>query len=132
MLTASRGPSTRQCPPKPQALQGGLVHAGQFGKLKITIDYYIDALTVAMFAMVTLIASCIHFYAIGYMHEELHDVIDHEVTLSDGHHLHRRGRFHRFFQYLSLFCFSMLGIVVAGNMRWCSSSGNWSAFARTS
>ena len=41
---------------------------------------------------------------------------DHEVTLSDGHHLHRPGRFHRFFQYLSLFCFSMLGIVIAGNI----------------
>ncbi len=64
-----------------------------------------------MFAMVTLIATCIHFYAIGYMHDELHDVTDHEVTLADGHHLHRPGRFHRFFQYLSLFCFSMLGLV---------------------
>ena len=28
----------------------------------------------------------------------------------------RRGRFHRFFQYLSLFCFSMLGLVIAGNV----------------
>ena len=37
-------------------------------------------------------------------------------TLADGHHLHRPGRFHRFFQYLSLFCFSMLGIVIAGNI----------------
>src|SRR5436190_3951775 len=69
-----------------------------------------------MFAMVTLIASCIHVYSIGYMHDELHDVTDHEVTLTDGHHLHRRGRFHRFFQYLSLFCFSMLGLVIAGNI----------------
>ena len=78
---------------------------------RLTIGYYIDTLTVVMFCMVTLIASCIHFYAIGYMHDELHDVTDHEVTLADGHHLHRRGRFHRFFQYLSLFCFSMLGLV---------------------
>jgi NADH-quinone oxidoreductase subunit L len=38
------------------------------------------------------------------------------VTLEDGHHLHRRGRFHRFFQYLSLFSFSMLGICIAGNL----------------
>ena len=37
-------------------------------------------------------------------------------TLSNGEHLHRRGRFHRFFQYLSLFCFSMLGICIAGNL----------------
>jgi NADH-quinone oxidoreductase subunit L len=84
--------------------------------LRLTIGYYIDALTIAMFAMVTLIATCIHFYATGYMHDELHDVTDHEVTLSDGHHLHRRGRFFRFFQYLSLFCFSMLGLVIAGNI----------------
>ena len=89
---------------------------GQFGKLRIGISYYIDALTVVMFSMVTFIATCIHFYANGYMHDELHDVTDHEVTLSDGHHLHRPGRFHRFFQYLSLFCFSMLGIVIAGNI----------------
>jgi NADH:ubiquinone oxidoreductase subunit 5 (subunit L)/multisubunit Na+/H+ antiporter MnhA subunit len=89
---------------------------GQFGKLRVAIGYYIDSLTVTMFAMVTFIATCIHFYANGYMHDELHDITDHEVTLSDGHHLHRPGRFHRFFQYLSLFCFSMLGIVIAGNI----------------
>ncbi|MCC7084120.1 MAG: NADH-quinone oxidoreductase subunit L [Pirellulales bacterium] len=88
----------------------------EVGSLKLTIGYYIDALTVAMFAMVTLIASCIHIYAIGYMHDELHDVTDHEVALADGHHLHRPGRFPRFFQYLSLFCFSMLGLVISGNL----------------
>ncbi len=89
---------------------------GKFGSLRITIGYYIDSLTVMMFAMVTFIATCIHFYAIGYMHDELHDYVDHEVTLEDGQHLHRPGRFHRFFQYLSLFCFSMLGLVIAGNI----------------
>jgi NADH:ubiquinone oxidoreductase subunit 5 (subunit L)/multisubunit Na+/H+ antiporter MnhA subunit len=83
---------------------------------KITVGYYIDALTIAMFVVVTLIASCIHFYSMGYMHEELHDVTDHEVTLADGHHLHRPGRYYRFFQYMSLFCFSMLGLVIAGNI----------------
>ena len=101
---------------KPVAYTADWYTLGEFGSLKISISYYIDALTVAMFAMVTLIASCIHFYAIGYMHDELHDVTDHEVTLSDGHHLHRPGRFHRFFQYMSLFCFSMLGLVYAGNI----------------
>jgi NADH-quinone oxidoreductase subunit L len=98
------------------ALYGDSNARGVFGKLKITIGYYIDALTVTMFCMITLIASCIHFYAMGYMHEELHDVTDHEVTLSNGEHLHRKGRFYRFFQFLSLFCFSMLGIVIAGNI----------------
>lgn len=100
----------------PQAFTDNWYSLGQFGKLKMSVSYYIDSLTVLMFTMVTLIASLIHFYAYGYMHDELHDVEDHEVTLSDGHHLHRPGRFYRFFQYLSLFCFSMLGLVIAGNI----------------
>jgi len=86
------------------------------GALELSIGWYIDALTVLMFVVVTFIATCIHVYASGYMHDELHDVTDHEVTLADGHHLHRPGRFPRFFQALSLFCFSMLGIVIAGNL----------------
>ncbi len=98
------------------AVAGDWYTLGEFGQLRLTIGYYIDALTVCMFCMVTLIASCIHFYAMGYMHEELHDVTDHEVTLEDGSHLHRPGRYHRFFQYMSLFCFSMLGLVVSGNV----------------
>ncbi len=95
---------------------GNWYRLARFGHLTLDVGYYIDALTVAMFAMVTFIATCIHFYAIGYMHDELHDVTDQEVTLANGQHLHRQGRFHRFFQYLSLFCFSMLGLVVAGNI----------------
>jgi len=89
---------------------------GSFGSLKLTIGYYIDTLTVAMFCMVSLIATCVHFYAVGYMHDELHDFTDPEVTMSDGEKLKRPGRFYRFFQYLSLFCFSMFGIVIAGNV----------------
>ena len=89
---------------------------GQFGSLSLTISYYIDSLTIAMFCMVTLIASCIHVYSIGYMHEELHEVTDPLARLESGEPLRRRGRFYRFFQYLSLFCFSMLGLVIAGNL----------------
>ena len=95
---------------------GGPWVLGQFGSLRLSISYYIDALTVCMFCMVTFIATLIHIYAIGYMHEELHDVTDHEVTMTNGEHLHRPGRYPRFFQYLSLFCFSMLGLVIAGNI----------------
>jgi NADH:ubiquinone oxidoreductase subunit 5 (subunit L)/multisubunit Na+/H+ antiporter MnhA subunit len=100
----------------PTYIAGDWYALASFGNLKLTIGYYIDTLTLVMFSMVTLIASCIHIYALGYMHDELHDVVDHEVTLSDGQHLHRRGRFHRFFQYFSLFSFSMLGICIAGNL----------------
>ena len=86
------------------------------GRLRLSIGWYVDALTVLMFVVVTFIATCIHVYASGYMHDELHDVTDHEVRLAGGGHLHRPGRFPRFFQALSLFCFSMLGIVIAGNL----------------
>ncbi|RIK87287.1 MAG: NADH-quinone oxidoreductase subunit L [Planctomycetota bacterium] len=99
------------------AYYGDWYALGQWGKLKLTIGYYIDALTVTMFSMVSLIAACVHVYALGYMHDELHDpYVDHEVHVHDGGHLHRPGRFHRFFQYLSLFSFSMLGLVIAGNV----------------
>jgi NADH-quinone oxidoreductase subunit L len=87
-----------------------------FGALKLTIGYYIDALTLAMFCMVTLVASCIHVYSIGYMHGELSEVFDVLSPLADGQPVRRRGRFCRFFQCLSLFCFSMLGLVIAGNV----------------
>jgi len=86
------------------------------GPLRITISYYIDALTVLMFCMVTFIATCIHFYASGYMADELTAVNDKEVVLASGQTLHRPGRYPRFFQYLSLFCFSMLGLILAGNI----------------
>ena len=100
----------------PHYIAGDWYALSVFGDLKLSIGYYIDTLTLVMFCMVTLIASCIHIYAVGYMHDELHDVVDHEVTLSTGEHLHRRGRFHRFFQYFSLFSFSMLGICISGNL----------------
>ena len=100
----------------PVAYAGDWYTLYQGGGLRLSIGWYIDALTVAMFVVVTFIATCIHVYASGYMHDELHDVTDHEVHLSGGGHLHRPGRFPRFFQALSLFCFSMLGIVIAGNL----------------
>ena len=86
------------------------------GALRLSIGWYIDSITVLMFVVVTFIATCIHVYAAGYMHDELHDVTDSEVQLATGEPLHREGRFPRFFQALSLFCFSMLGIVIAGNL----------------
>lgn len=87
-----------------------------FGDLQISIDYYIDSLTLLMFCMVTLIATCIHVFAIGYMSDELtEDYVDHHVHTSGGH-FHRPGRYYRFFSYLSLFCFSMLGLLLAGNI----------------
>ncbi len=97
-------------------LAGDWYTLAEFGSLRITIGYYIDALTIGMFVMVTLIATCIHVYSFGYMHEELEDVTDRLASTASGKPLVRPGRFHRFYQYLSLFCFSMLGLVVAGNV----------------
>ncbi len=104
--------------PAPSAVYyaGDYYTLGVFGKLRLSIGYYIDSLTICMFCLVSLIASCIHFYSLGYMHEEQHEVTDHEVTVRDGSHLKRRGRCAVFFQYMSLFCFSMLGLVLSGNI----------------
>lgn len=103
--------------PLKTAFSGTYYLLGQFGKLRVSLDWYIDGLTVAMFAMVTLIATCIHIFAIGYMSDELTEHYeDHFVHTSAGGHFHRIGRFYRFFAFLSLFCFSMLGLVLAGNI----------------
>jgi len=95
---------------------GTIYTLAEFGSLRFAIDYYIDSLTLVMFTMVTLVASLIHIFAIGYMSDELtDDHEDHQVHTSHGH-LHRPGRFYRFFAFLSLFSFSMLGLVLAGNI----------------
>jgi NADH-quinone oxidoreductase subunit L len=60
------------------------------------LGIYVDALTVAMLTMVTLIATLVHLYSIGYMEGD--------------------SRYHWFFAYLSLFTFSMLGIVLANSI----------------
>src|SRR5262249_16166242 len=76
-----------------------------------------DHLAALMFAMVTFIATLIHIFSGGYMAEELHEhVTDHQVHGEHGEHYRRRGRFSRFFMYLSLFCFSMLNLVLADNL----------------
>ncbi len=98
-------------------LAGTIYTLAHFGRLEISIDYYVDSLTLVMFTMVTLVALCIHIFAVGYMADELtEDHVDHFVHTSDGGHLHRPGRFYLFFSYFSLFCFSMLGLVLSGNI----------------
>jgi NADH-quinone oxidoreductase subunit L len=83
---------------------------------RLTLGFAIDHLSGLMFLMVTFVATLIHIFSIGYMSEELQpEVADHEVHTADGH-LHRRGRFGRFFMFLSLFCFSMLNLILADNL----------------
>jgi NADH-quinone oxidoreductase subunit L len=82
----------------------------------LQLGFHIDSLSAVMFVMVTFIATLIHIFSIGYMSEELPETVeDHQVHTEDGH-LHRRGRFGRFFLFLSLFCFSMLNLILADNL----------------
>lgn len=100
----------------PKYFSGTYYALATFGKLKVVIDWHIDSLTLVMFAMVTLCASMIHIFALGYMADELtehHE--DHQVHTGHGH-FHRPGRYYKFFAYFSLFSFSMLGLVLAGNV----------------
>ncbi len=62
----------------------------------LDVGIYVDSLTIAMFAMVTLVSTLIFIFSIGYMRED--------------------KRFARFFTYLSLFGFSMLGLVLGGTI----------------
>ena len=64
--------------------------------LVIPIGIRIDGLSAIMFAMVTFIATLVHIYSMGYMHDD--------------------PRYPRFFAYLSLFCFSMLALLASANI----------------
>ncbi len=68
----------------------------QAGSLSISINPSWDPLAHLMILIVTCVGALIHVYSWGYMKEDP-----------------SRGRF---FAYLSLFMFSMLGIVLAGNL----------------
>jgi NADH-quinone oxidoreductase subunit L len=99
---------------KEKSMLSGVRDPGRAHELRV--GYYIDDLSAIMFLMVTLVATLIHLFSIGYMSEETAQVVeDHQVHTEQGH-LHRRGRFGRFFMYLSLFCFSMLNLVLADNL----------------
>jgi NADH-quinone oxidoreductase subunit L len=65
------------------------------GELKVDFGLHFDPLSLAMILIVTGVASLIHIYSIGYMHDD--------------------PGYSRFFASLSLFTFSMLGIVLSNN-----------------
>jgi NADH-quinone oxidoreductase subunit L len=62
----------------------------------LDVGVYVDSLTLVMFAMITLVSTLIHVFSTGYMAED--------------------KRYPRFFMYLGLFCFSMLGLVLGGTL----------------
>ena len=64
--------------------------------LIIKMGVLLDPISVMMLVVITTISFMVHLYSIGYMHGE-------------------KG-FQRFFAFLSLFTFSMLGLVIATNI----------------
>ncbi|MDG3006794.1 NADH-quinone oxidoreductase subunit L [Paludisphaera mucosa] len=98
---ASEHAATAEAHPGPLVWKGSLdwvvLDAPQSGRrLSLPLGVYIDGLAAIMFLMVTFVATLIHLYSMGYMAED--------------------PRYPRFFAYLSLFCFSMLGLVAASNL----------------
>ena len=65
-------------------------------KLHIDMGILLDPISVMMLVVITTVSFMVHFYSLGYMKGE-------------------KG-FERFFAFLSLFTFSMLGLVVATNI----------------
>src|ERR1019366_7863316 len=72
-----------------------LIDGGAGFKLDIDFGLKLDALSLMMLLIVTGVGGAIHIYSFGYMHE------DRSMA--------------RFFAFMSLFTFSMLGIVLANN-----------------
>jgi NADH-quinone oxidoreductase subunit L len=120
-----------ESPAAPPVPQGGRA---------LELGYRIDHLTALMVAMVTVIGTLIFVFSLGYMRDETRETVeDHEVDHQtaargpgephpghdhhppadhgDAHaHFARRGRYGRFFAYLSLFAFSMLNLLIADNL----------------
>ena len=66
------------------------------GQFKLPMGIYIDNLTVIMLMVVTTVSLLVHIYSVGYMKGE--------------------PLYNRFYAYLSLFSFSMLGLVLWDNL----------------
>jgi NADH-quinone oxidoreductase subunit L len=65
------------------------------GDLHVNLGVTVDRLSILMLLVVTGVSALVHIYSVGYMHGD--------------------RSFSRFFASLSLFTFSMLGIVLADN-----------------
>ena len=73
------------------------------GSVPLYFGVNVDSLTLIMFFMVKFVSTCIFVFSVGYMAGHSDEI--------DG-----LSKFHRFFTYLSLFCFSMLLLVIADNL----------------
>ena len=66
------------------------------GQLSVKIGVLIDNVTVIMLLVVSLVSGLVHLYSVGYMKDD--------------------PRYSRYFGYLSLFTFSMNGIILSNNL----------------
>src|SRR5688572_7650618 len=66
------------------------------GSVKVDAGIAIDHLTATMLLVVTVVAFLVHLYSVGYMHGD--------------------KRYSRFFAFLQLFSFSMLGLILTDNL----------------
>ena len=78
-------------------------HWADLGDVPATVGVKLDSLTVIMYFMVTFVGFWIFVFSVGYMAGHSDEI--------DG-----QCKFHRFFTYLSLFAFSMLGLVVSSSL----------------
>jgi NADH-quinone oxidoreductase subunit L len=67
-----------------------------FGDFQVRMGILFDNLTAVMLMVVTIVSFLVHLFSIGYMHNDV--------------------RYTRYFAYLGLFTFSMLGIVLCDNL----------------
>jgi len=65
-------------------LSGDCYQLVSFGDGSLSIGYYIDTLTILMFCVVSVVAACVHIYAVAYMHSELYQIEDTDVILKNG------------------------------------------------
>src|SRR2546425_858771 len=70
----------------------------QSGDFNVPFNLYVDALSTLMILVISGVGFLIHVYSIGYMGED--------------------AGFSRFFAYMNLFVFSMLLLVLSGNLVW--------------
>ena len=70
-------------------------------QLVIRLGFFLDPISAMMLVVITTISFMVHLYSLGYMR--------------DHHGVFEKG-FQRFYAFLSLFSFSMLGLVVATNI----------------
>lgn len=68
----------------------------RWGDYQMRIGILLDNVSIIMLIVVTLISALVHLYSVGYMHGDL--------------------KYHRYFAFLSMFSFSMLGLVLADNL----------------